>query len=447
MSIYFDHSATTPVDKRVLEEMMPYFREKYGNPSSIHSFGQEALSGVDKARSRLAEFLNSKTEEIVFTSGATESNNLVLKGVIKTLTPEPEKKVGSGECMDITREDVKKAKEKGGSWKDWFKKEEAEKAKFHIITTSIEHKSVLEPCAELEKQGVEVTYLPVDKEGFVSAEDLEKAIQPNTVLVSTMYVNSEIGSIQPVREIGKVIKKVNENKYKDWQKQGARRKEPKPQPVYFHIDATQAVNFLNCDVDYLHVDFLSLSGHKIYGPKGVGALYVRKGSRIKGVQVGGGQEGKIRSGTLNTPGIVGLGKAISLISKEKQEANNKRIAALRDKLVKGVKEKIKDVVLTTNRDKSTPSHAHFLFKGVEGEALLMSLDLEGIAISTGSACASKDLHSSHVLKAMGVSAEDSNNAARFTLGKHTTEEDIDKVLEKLPPIIERIRKMNPIYNK
>ncbi len=426
---------------------MPYFKEKFGNPSSIHGFGQEALSGVDKARSRLAEFLNSGTEEIVFTSGATEANNLALKGVIKALTPGSEKKVGSGDCLDITKEDVKKAKEKGGSWKDWFRKEETDKSKLHIITTSIEHKSILEPCAELEKKGVEVTYLPVDKDGFVSAKDLEKAIQSNTVLVSIMYVNSEIGSIQPVREIGKVIKKVNENKYKDWQKQGARRKEPKPQSIYFHIDATQAVNFLNCDVDYLHADFLSLSGHKIYGPKGVGSLYVRKGSKIKGVQVGGGQEGKLRSGTLNTPGIVGLGKAVSLITKERQEANNKRIAPLRDKLVQGVKENIKDVVLTTDRDRATPSHAHFLFKGVEGEALLMSLDLEGIAVSTGSACASKDLHSSHVLKAMGVSAEDANNAARFTLGKHTKEKDIDKVLEKLPPIIERIRKMNPIYKK
>jgi len=444
--IYFDHSATTPVDKRVLEEMLPFFEDKFGNPSSVHNFGQAALEGVDQARASLAQFLNCQPEEVIFTSGATEANNLVLKGVAKALQPEPDKKVGSGDCMDITKEDVKKTKDKKGSWKGWLGKDRKESS-LHVITSSVEHKSVLEPLAEMEKQGVEITYLPVNSQGLVNPEDLKNAIKDNTVLVSLMYVNSEIGSKQPVREAGKIIKKINESRYSEWQKKGARKQEPKPQPVYFHIDATQAVNFFTCDIEYLHADFLSLSGHKIYGPKGVGALFIRQDSKIKGIQEGGGQEKKLRSGTLNTPGIVGLGRAIDLITPKKQKEHSGRISALRDRLVEGIKKNIEDVVLITDREQSSPAHAHMLFKGVEGESLLISLDLEGIAVSTGSACASRDLHSSYVLKAMGVGAEEANNAVRFTLGKHNTEDEIDKLLEKLPPIVARIRKMNPLYKK
>ena len=444
-NIYFDHSATTPVDKRVLETMNPFFSDIFGNPSSIHGFGQKALRGVDKARKEVSSFLNCQDEEVIFTSGATESNNLVLNGVIKYLEKVGEKKVGSGDCMDISKEDAEAIKREN-SWKNWFKKDTGEN-KFHIITSSIEHKSILEPCAELEKRGVEVSYLPVDSRGLVSAEDVKKAIRDNTVLVSIMYVNSEVGSIQPIREIGKIITKINENRYKEWQKSGARKKEPKPESVYFHTDATQAVNFLDCNIERLHLDFLSLSSHKIYGPKGVGALFVKKGSNIKGVQVGGGQERKIRSGTLNVPGIVGLGKAISLITPERREENNKYIGGLRDRLADGLLEKITDIKLTTDRESATSSHAHFILRGAEGESILMSLDFEGIAVSTGSACAAKDLHSSYVLKAMNVSVEESNYAVRFTLGKKNTKEDTDKLLEVLPPIIERIRKMNPIYKK
>ncbi|MCD4694095.1 cysteine desulfurase [bacterium] len=443
--IYFDHSATTPVDKRVLDAMNPFFSEVFGNPSSIHGFGQKALRGVDKARKQVSNFLNCQDDELIFTSGATESNNLVLRGVIKYLEKSQGKKVGSGDCMDISKEDAEAIK-RDNSWKNWFKKGDGEN-NFHIITSSIEHKSILEPCAELEKRGVDVTYLPVDSRGLINVDDVKGAIRDNTILVSVMYVNSEVGSVQPIREIGKVIKKINENRYKEWQKRGARKKEPKPQPVYFHTDATQAVNFSDCNIERLHLDFLSLSSHKIYGPKGVGALFVKNGSKIKGVQIGGGQERKIRSGTLNVPGIVGLGKAISLITPERRNENNKYLANLRDRLVDGLTEKISNIKLTSDREISTPSHAHFILRGAEGESILMSLDFEGIAISTGSACAAKDLHSSHVLKAMKISAEESNYAVRFTLGKKNTKEDIDKLLKVLPPIIERIRKMNPIYKK
>lgn len=410
MGIYFDHSATTPVDKRVMDAMEPYFTNQFGNPSSVHNFGQEAQAGVDAAREQVARFLNCKTDEVIFTSGATESNNLFLKGVVKAM-----------------------------------EKEKGEKNNIHIITSSVEHKSILEPCEDLERKGVEVTYLPVDKKGLVSPDDVRESIKENTVLVSVMYVNSEVGSVQPVREIGKIVKKVNEDRYNKWQKEGARKQEPKPAKVYFHTDATQAANFFDCDVQRLHADFLSMSGHKIYGPKGVGVLFAREGSKLKAVQTGGGQERKMRSGTLNVTGIVGMGKAVSLLTPERQKGNSDQIAKLRDMLVNGIKDKIDDVHLTTDRKNGTPSHAHFIFKGAEGESVLLSLDLEGIAVSTGSACAAKDLHSSHVLNAMGVSGEDANYAIRFTLGKQNTEEDIDKLLEKLPPIIERIRKMNPLY--
>ena len=445
--IYFDHSATTPTDKRVMKEMKPYFTKIYGNPSSIHGFGQEAISGVDKARKRVADFLNSRTDEIIFTSGATESDNLVIKGVIKFLQKREQEKSASGNCMDVSPEDIKEQKKSFDreDKSDSGQKEKTSK-KFHIITTSVEHKAVLEPCAELETKGeTEVTYLPVQENGIVDPEEVKNAIQDNTILVSVMYVNSEIGSVNPIKEIGKVIKKVNENRYREWKKWGAKKKLPQPRKIYFHSDATQALNFYNCDVQRLRLDFLSLSGHKIYGPKGMGALFIRQGSELKAIQTGGRQERNLRSGTLNVPGIVGLGKAVDLLTEDRQEKNSKRIARLRDKLVQGIKDNISDVVLTTDRENSTPAHAHFIFRGAEGESVLMSLDLEGIAVSTGSACAAKDLHPSHVLKAIGVKAEDANCAIRFSLGKKNTEEDIDKVLEVLPSIIEKIRSMNPVY--
>lgn len=438
--IYLDHSATTPTDKRVIKEMEPYWRDRFGNPSSIHTFGQQAIAGVDKARERVAGFLNCRTDEVIFTSGATESNNLVIKGLIKALRREDAGRRGGCNCKDSARNQKREESESTG-------RDNRKEKPFHIITTSVEHKAVLEPCAELEYDNVEVTYLPVDEKGRIDPKQVEDAIQDNTVLVSVMYVNSEVGSIQPLKKVGKIIKNVNEQRFREWKKWGAKKKLPRPRRIYFHTDATQALNFFSCDVQKLRADFLSLSGHKIYGPKGVGALFIRQGSQLRAVQTGGRQERNLRSGTLNTPGIVGLGRAVSLLTPDRQRKNGRRIAELRDRLVQGIQDNIPDVVLTTDRKKSTPCHAHFLFKGAEGESVLMSLDLEGIAVSTGSACASKNLHPSHVLKAMGVKAEDANCAIRFTLGKETTPADIDKVVEVLPGIIKRIRDMNPVYDK
>lgn len=413
MKIYLDHSATTPMDKKVLAAMLPYFKNKFGNPSSIHSFGQEALAGVDKARERLAEFLNCGPDEIIFTSGATESDNLAIRGVIKALRAQGVKNP-------------------------------------HIITSLVEHDAVLEPCLELEKEGIEVTFLPVKPNGAVDIEKFKKAVKDNTVLVSVMYVNSEAGSIQPIKEIGKIIKKINESNLKEWgKKETSLRDRPadragKPRPIYFHTDAVQAVNFLNCDTKHLHVDLLSLSGHKIYGPKGVGALYVKSGTPIKATQLGGHHERNLRSGTLNAPGIVGLGEAIKQLDKKTVEKNNIKIAGLRNMLVDGIIKNVPKVILNTDRENATPAHAHFSFLGAEGESILISLDLAGIAVSTGSACASGSLKASHVLLAMGIPKEIAHNSIRFTLGKHTTEAEIKKAIKILPPIVERLRRMSPL---
>jgi len=402
--IYFDHSATTPVDKKVLAAMMPYFSDKFGNASSLHHFGQVASLAVEKARVQVAKFLNASPDEIVFTSGATESDNLAIKGLVDAL------------------------RRKGI-------------AKPHLITSLIEHSAVLEPCASLERQGAEVTYVKVDKKGIVDLEDVKKAIKPNTALVSIMHVNSEVGSIQPVREIGKMIKKINEKRLRDWGNMDIKIRGEKPQKIFFHTDATQALNFLDCDVKNNFVDMLSLSGHKIYGPKGIGALFVKSGTPIRALQLGGHHENNLRSGTLNVPGIVGLGAAVGALDKKSVALNNKKISALRDKLVKGLEKKIPNIILNTSRTASTPSHAHFSFLGVEGEAILIALDLAGIAVSTGSACAAGSLKPSHVLLAMGIKQEIAHNSIRFTLGKHTTDKEIDAVISILPPIIKKLRKI------
>ncbi len=409
-NIYLDHSATTPTDRKVLAAMMPYFAIKFGNPSSIHAFGQAAIAGVDQARRQAADFLNCETEEIIFTSGATESDNLAIRGIIN-------------------------ARQKQGIKKP------------HLITSSIEHDAVLESCLELEKQGVEVTYLPVKRNGVVDLGKFKKAVKDNTVLASVMYVNSEVGSIQPVREIGKIIKKINAQKINDWQKRRTKNRGPRPEPIYFHTDATQALNFFNCNIKYLHCDLLSFSGHKIYGPKGVGVLFVRAGVPLEPLQLGGHHEDNRRSGTPNVPGIVGLGKAVSLLDKKTVDRNNKKIAKLRDMLVDGIKKNVPDVVLNTDRENATPAHAHFSFLGVEGEALLISLDLAGIAVSTGSACASGSLQASHVLLAMGIKKEVAHNSIRFSLGKGNTAAEIRQVIKVLPPIVKRLREMNPLYKK
>lgn len=407
--IYLDHSATTPVDKKVLKAMEPYWQENFGNSSSIHAFGQKAVFGVDKARVQAAEFFGCETEEIIFTSGATEANNLALRGIIKALK-----------------------KEIPGP---------------HIITSQIEHDAILEPCRDLETDGAEVTYLPVDSRGLVNPEDVKKAIKDNTVLVSIMYVNSEIGAVEPIKEIGKVVEKINEERFNAWQRVGAAKKMPKPRPVYFHTDATQAVNFFSCQVKHLKVDLLSMTAHKIYGPKGVGLLYVKKGTNIAPIQLGGHHERNLRSGTLNVPGIVGLGEALSLLTPAAQEKESKKVAFLRDRLVDGLKKNIPDIVLNTDLENSTPAHAHFSFMGAEGESILISLDFEGIAVSTGSACASNSLKHSYVLEAIGICEENTNYSIRFTLGKDNTKEEVDKVIKVLPGIVEKLRKMNPVYKK
>jgi len=405
--IYLDHSATTPMDKQVLAAMTPYFTDNFGNPSSIHSFGQEALAAVDKARAQIARFLNSAPEEIIFTSGATESDNLAIRGVIAALKKQGVKNM-------------------------------------HIITSLIEHDAVLEPCMQLEKEGIEVTYLPIGSDGVVNPEKVKAALKENTVLVSIMYVNSEVGSIQPIREIGKIIRKWNESRERGWQKMGGAKKNSKPQSVIFHTDATQAVNFLNCDVEFNYIDLLSLSGHKIYGPKGVGVLYIREGTPLAALQLGGHHENNRRSGTLNVPGIVGLGAAVGQLNSITVEKDNKKIARLRDLLVTGIKKNIPKTVLNTDRQKSTPAHAHFSFLGVEGESILIALDLAGVAVSTGSACASGSLKASHVLLAMGIKKEIAHNSIRFSLGKHNTEAEIKKIIKILPSIVAKLRRISPI---
>lgn len=385
---YFDHSATTPVDKRVLKEMLPYFCEKFGNATSIHTMGRQAYEAVEKSRQRIAEFLNCESNEVIFTSGSTESNNLVLRGIVKAL--------------------------RNGR-------------KMHIITTSIEHDAILEPCAELEQEGIDVTYLPVKGNGVVDINDLKKAIREDTILVSVMYANNEVGSIQPIEEIGKLL-------------QSQKRK------IYFHTDATQAVNALECDVKKLGVDYLSLSGHKIYGPKGVGILYIKDKSPLKGIQMGGHQERNLRSGTLNVASIVGLGKAVELAGKERTK-NNKKIEKLRNVLIKGILKDIPETILNTDIESSLPSHAHFSFLWTEGESILFELDFKGVEVSTGSACASGSLEPSHNLLAMGITPEVAHGSVRFSLGKENTEDEVKKVIKILPGIIAKLRKMNPLYKK
>lgn len=405
--IYLDYSASTPIDKKVLSAMLPYFNNKFGNASSVHGFGQEALKAVDESRQKIAQFFNCSFQEIIFTSGATEANNLAIFGLIKAL------------------------------------KRKNSKSKLHVITSSIEHQAVLEPFNALKEQGVEVTILPVKSNGVVDIEEFKRAVKDNTVFVSLMYVNNEVGSVQPICEIGKLIQKINEIRFKKWQKIEKEIRGDKPLMIYFHTDATQAINFFNCDVKHLHVDLLSFSGHKIYGPKGVGALFVKTGVLLDAIQLGGHHENNKRSGTLNVPGIVGLAKAIELFDKKIIEKSNKKIAKLRQLLVEKIIKIIPNTILNTDINQSAPNFAHFSFLRVEGEAILILLDLAGIAVSTGSACASNNLKASSVLLAMGIKEEIAHSSIRFTLGKQTTEAEIKQVIAILPPIIEKLQNMAP----
>ncbi len=382
-SCYFDHSATTPVDFEVLKAMEPYFSNIFGNASSIHGFGQEAMAAVDNSRRKIADFLGCKPYEVYFTSGATESNNLAILGTVK-----------SGD---------------------------------HIITSKIEHPAVIEPCQEIENRGVEVTYVKVNKKGLVSVKDVMEEIRENTVLISIMYVNNEIGTIQPIAEIGRLVKNLNKSR---------------KQKIYFHTDAVQAVNYCEMKVNDLNVDMLSFSSHKIYGPKGIGVLYKKAGVPVSPIQFGGHQEKNIRPGTLNVPAIVGFGKAVELVLKNKKNAF--KIKKIRDRIIKKVLKNIPDTYINGDLERRIPNNAHFSFRGVEGESMLLLLDQQGIAVSTGSACSSGLLQPSHVLMALGIDPLLAHGSLRITLGRESNEKEADFLLSRLPRIIKRLRKISPI---
>jgi cysteine desulfurase len=399
--IYLDNNATTPTDPRVLEAMLPYFNKFYGNPSSVYTLASKSKDAMEEARLQVAKILNAKPEEIVFTSGGTEADNLAIKGIAFANSSR-------GGCASGT-------KEKGN----------------HIITSKIEHHAVLNTCKWLEKQGFSVTYLGVDNYGIVNLEELKEAIDDTTILVTIMHANNEIGTIEPIEEISKIIQEINKKR-----KAGS-----KPR-IYFHTDAVQTVGKIPIDVNELEVDLLSLSGHKFYGPKGIGALFIRRGTKIDPILHGGHHERKRRAGTENVPGIVGLGKACE-IAMEEGEKEQMRVMALRNKLEKGILEKIDDIIVNGHPDKRLAGTLNICVKYIEGESMLLNLDFEGIAASSGSACTSGSLEPSHVLLACGISPEVAHGSLRFSLGHDTTEEDIDRVIEVLPPIVKKLREMSP----
>lgn len=383
--VYLDYAATTPVAAEVISAMEPYWLEKFGNPSSIHGFGQEARKAVEEAREKVAKLINAEPKEIVFTASVTTSDNLAIFGLVKAL--------GKGK----------------------------------LITSQVEHHAVLDVFQQLAKEDFEVSFLPVDKNGVVSLETLRKAIDSQTKLVSVMWANNEIGTIQPVEEIAKVIKAVNQELN---------------QKTYFHSDAATVVEYLPVDVKALGVDLLSLGPHKFGGPKGVGILYLKAGTKIKPITFGGHQEQSLWPGTEAVPLIIGAAKALELAVKERKKVA-KKVSQLRERLIKGVLEKIPQSYLTGDETKRLPSIASFIFPDAEGEAILLRLDAEGIAASSGSACTSGELKPSHVLLAMGVLPEQAHSSVRFSLGKETTKEEIDYVLEKLPKIIADLRALAP----
>ncbi len=378
--IYMDHSSTTPVDAAVTEAMLPYFSNRFGNPSSLYSIGREARRAMEEARQKVADLIGAKKEEIIFTGSGTESDNLAIKGL------------------------AYRNRKKGD----------------HIITSSIEHHAVLHTCRYLESQGFKVTYLPASRDGLVDPADVEKAVTSNTILISIMHANHEIGTIQPIEEIGKIAKEKN---------------------ILFHTDAIQTAGKLPLNVDTLGVSLLTLSAHKIYGPKGVGALYVRKGTGLEPQIHGGGHERNFRSGTENVSGIVGFGKAAELAKERLPESI--KLQELRDSLIKGVLE-IKDSYLNGHPEKRLPDNANFRFSFIEGESMILNLDMKGVAASTGSACSSKSLEPSHVLLAIGLKPEESHGSLRFSLGRNNTQDDVDYVVSVLPEIVNKLRMISPL---
>lgn len=382
--IYMDHSATTFTKQEVLDEMLPYFKENFGNPSSIYSISRKTKKAIEDSREKVAKAIGAKYDEIYFTGGGSEGDNWALKGVAFA------------------------NKDKGN----------------HIITTKIEHEAILNTCKFLENNGFNVTYLPVDENGMVSVDDVKNAITDKTILISVMFANNEVGTIEPIAEIGKLARE---------------------RGIYFHTDAVQAVGNVPIDVKAMNIDMLSMAAHKFYGPKGIGALYIKKGIKIKNLVDGGQQERGRRAGTENVAGIVGLGKAIELATSN-IDAHNKKISKMRDRLLQGILDTIPYTKLNGHMTKRLPGNINISFKFIEGESLLLLLDQYGICASTGSACSSGSIEPSHVLTALGVSPEISRGSLRLTLGDANSEDDVDYVLKVLPEIIQRLRSMSPLYD-
>jgi len=378
--VYLDHNASTPVHPEVIAAMLPYLGERYGNPSSIHAFGQEARDGLETARERIARFLRVGKDEIVLTSGGTESDNLAVKGVAAAR--------GSG----------------------------------HIVTSRIEHHAVLRTCQTLERQGFAVTYLPVDEHGLVDPDDVRRAIRPDTILVTVMHANSEVGTIEPIEEIGRVVRE---------------------RGIPFHVDGVQTFGKVPVDVEGSGIDLLSFSSHKIYGPKGVAGLYVRKGTKMAAIQHGGEHERRRRAGTENVPGIVGLGKAVEVRGRE-MAAEAARLTALRDRLTEGVRARVPEARVNGHPARRLPGTANLGFRHVESESIVLGLDLKGVAVSAGSACTSGNVEPSHVLVAMGVPLDWAMGAVRCSLGRSTTAEDVDYVIECVEPIVRKLRAASPV---
>jgi cysteine desulfurase len=381
--IYLDHAATTPFHPEVTEAMLPYLGDRFGNPSSIYTEGREARKAVEAARSQVAEALSADPAEIFFTSGGTEADNLAVIGTARA------------------------NRDRGD----------------HMVTTVIEHHAVLEPCHYLEKEGFNATCLPVNGAGLVDPEELRETITPSTLLVSVMYANNEVGTVQPIEEISAICREAG---------------------VYLHTDAVQAVGALDVDVDRLGVDMLTVSAHKLYGPKGIGCLYVCKGTKLQSIILGGGQEKRMRSGTENVAGIVGFGAAMRLAAQEWRQ-RSEHVRPLRDRLIEGILERIPYTRLNGDRERRLPNNVNVLFDFIEGEAICLKLDFQGIAASTGSACSSESGEASHVLLALGIPQEEAHGSLRLTLGRENTAEDVEYVLEKLPIIIEELRQMSPLY--
>jgi len=386
--VYLDYNATTPVEPEVLDAMLPYFSGEFGNASSIHTFGQKARAAVETAREQVAALIGARPQEIFFTSGGTESDNHAIFGI-------------AGPSAN------------------------ASKPRPHVITSFVEHEAVLNACQALEKQGVDVTYLHVDQDGLIDLEDLRGAIRKETALITIMHANNEMGAIQPVEEIGRIAKDAD---------------------VYFHTDAVQSAGKLPIDVNQFQLDLLSLSGHKLYAPKGIGALYVRGGTRLKQLLYGGHHQRGMRPGTENVAGIVGLGKAAE-IARQSLANDAKRLSALRDQLEHGLLHRVPHSRINAARAPRTPNTANLVFPGVEGEALLIALDLKGLACSTGAACSSGAVEPSHVLTAIGLPAEEARASLRFSLGRQTTQADIDFALQVVPAAVAQLRQLSPTYQK